>query len=165
MLSYSCPTCGTLLKSPEADAGKRIECSHCQQRVEVPAPKKQTRLGILSGNSPAPPTAVLAPWLSPRTTSARSKHWQRGARILMLAYLGLIVVGMVLGRSDPRTGQALATIGLFFLICAWVLGHLVDDVSRRVAPDHVTGILLLILFFGPLAWAVWMACRPPLRKA
>ena len=47
MIRYRCPKCRQLLTAHEDDAGTKLSCPYCGQRVQVPSPSKKTMLGKL----------------------------------------------------------------------------------------------------------------------
>lgn len=56
MISYSCPKCKTFLTAIDGDAGSKVQCPKCGQRLQIPrppAPVNKTVLGTLEPN-PAP---------------------------------------------------------------------------------------------------------------
>lgn len=136
MLSYSCPTCGTLYRADEKHAGADVRCPKCGQVVRIP---------------------------SPATTPADWLGFERFCGIMAIACGALAFFGMATasGSLSGTIGPGLALIAALSFVALWLL---VGDVSRRVHPDHVAGILLLIGIFGFLGWAVWLAFRPPFRS-
>jgi DNA-directed RNA polymerase subunit RPC12/RpoP len=36
MIRYSCPTCKSILESPDHKAGEQVTCPQCQQRMKIP---------------------------------------------------------------------------------------------------------------------------------
>lgn len=78
MIRYRCPRCRTVLAAQDSEAGSKLNCSRCGQRVQVPAPPprnktmlgtlddvpNRTVLGRLEGTdtpSPTPPVAGKSP--------------------------------------------------------------------------------------------------------
>lgn len=48
MIRFGCPTCRSVLESPERKAGDKIACPKCGQRLQVPAPpRNKTVLGTI----------------------------------------------------------------------------------------------------------------------
>ncbi len=85
-ISYSCPVCKSPYSVPDADAGKKSECSKCGQRIQVPAPRRnKTVLGELD-DEPASIDApqkwereAAEPLLEPEIVPERSpgRDWDR----------------------------------------------------------------------------------------
>jgi S1-C subfamily serine protease len=55
MIRFCCPTCKKILQATESQAGQKVACPGCGQRLQIPAPpRNKTVLGsILAGNDPA----------------------------------------------------------------------------------------------------------------
>ena len=59
MIRFSCPRCKSVLDSPDQQAGNKIECPKCQQRLQIPLPpRNKTVLGELVLESPTLTQAV-----------------------------------------------------------------------------------------------------------
>ena len=54
MITFRCPTCQTELRAAPAQAGTKVQCPRCTQRLQVPgdSPLHKTVLGELSGERP-----------------------------------------------------------------------------------------------------------------
>jgi DNA-directed RNA polymerase subunit RPC12/RpoP len=60
MMRFSCPTCQKVLKAPADEAGRKIHCPRCGQRLEIPPPPQ-----------PVNHTVLAHPVLGPHATSPR----------------------------------------------------------------------------------------------
>src|SRR5436309_3231560 len=64
MLRFACPKCGTVHEAAENSAGRKLACSKCGQRLQVPpVPASKTVMGTPLPEPPAPaaqPTPVTA---------------------------------------------------------------------------------------------------------
>lgn len=82
MVTFRCPTCQNHLQAQETEAGNKLSCSHCGQRLKVPGslPVNKTVLGEWAGGnaiatSPLPPVptapskAPLPPAIPPPNVS------------------------------------------------------------------------------------------------
>jgi len=76
MICFSCPTCKFVLQSPAQDAGNKIECPKCGQRLLIPNPAKpaasnKTVLGsLLPSSSGLTATSSRATGSVPQSTDA-----------------------------------------------------------------------------------------------
>jgi len=63
MIAYSCPKCRAFLTAHEVDAGKKLGCPSCGQRLQVPAPPPANRtvLGKLEDLDPPPRPEAVTP--------------------------------------------------------------------------------------------------------
>jgi DNA-directed RNA polymerase subunit RPC12/RpoP len=73
-LSFVCPACKRKLTFNSDDAGRKVNCGGCGQRVEIPsipAVKTARALGALSGKIPKPVTAKAIPVRAVPVASSR----------------------------------------------------------------------------------------------
>lgn len=72
MISYRCPSCQSSFQSPPADAGLKVHCGVCGQKIQIPNPRlARTILAPLETDAPvviprveplgAPPRAAAQP--------------------------------------------------------------------------------------------------------
>src|SRR5262245_43776739 len=63
MIRFSCPTCKKILQASLPQAGQKVACAGCGQRLQVPTPaRNKTVLGDLvpGASNPAPQAAAPA---------------------------------------------------------------------------------------------------------
>src|SRR5438874_13246853 len=70
MIRFGCPSCKTVLSTPPEQAGTKVGCPRCGQRLLVPQPPPPNKplLGALlapEGEPPAPRPATAAPQVNP----------------------------------------------------------------------------------------------------
>jgi DNA-directed RNA polymerase subunit RPC12/RpoP len=55
VVHYRCPSCRIPLESKDSEAGRKVECPTCGQRMEVPWPSKQAALADRDDDEPVRP--------------------------------------------------------------------------------------------------------------
>src|SRR4051794_34939084 len=73
MIRFACPKCKAVLECPDDEAGSKMGCPHCGQRLQIPTPPpNRTILAPYLGRGPdpaarpgvnVPPTAPLPGWM------------------------------------------------------------------------------------------------------
>ncbi len=59
MIRYACPRCKAVLESPDQEAGHKVACPGCGQRLQIPLPPRTKT--ILASPVPVPPSAPGTP--------------------------------------------------------------------------------------------------------
>ena len=182
MIHFRCPTCDTLLESPEGTGGTKCLCPQCNQGLEVPEPPRASRPRS-DGNdrakgrgekychdcgAPIRARAEICPECGEfqlrrsRSYGRRySRDWEphRGTLIMVLGILSLVLAPIILGPI------------------AWVMGS--EDLKKirqgRMDPEgesmtntgKVCGMVATIVSISVLAIVllVWLLCLGALFTA
>lgn len=175
MLRFSCPSCKAILEAPDTQAGTKVACTKCRQRLQAPtlAMMKTVLAAPVPAPRPAPSTRRLAPppipvayngaRCGPATPTAPSPvavpHAPQPILAMMAGgfalVLGVLAFPVAVAIAVPWLTPVLAGVGV--LLGLYVLVAAVRFGGRLL---RLAGLDLLVCG-GALAGGILLAIKPP----
>lgn len=162
-IRFKCPTCNGPLTVPAALVGQKMECPHCTQRLEVPAPPRPPRpvptnktvLGQIDG----PPSLPLQ---IPNQTGNPDTRERR--RMKRAAEYRDAIADVEHRRRDIRNGATGIAGGLGFLVGGAVWAAIAEAVPRNGAIIGFVVAFVVGVGIGGLVRLVAEAMLPPFPR-